>query len=87
MLKVSLVALFAMGFCGTSVAADYDVSGHAPRRYQQRADICHVRHCGPNRCRVVNVCGCPDRYSCYGLYDAYGPYGGRSYMSAFTRLY
>jgi hypothetical protein len=87
MFRASLATLFVLTFCGASVAADYDVSRQAPRRYQRDADICHVRHCGPNRCTVVNVCGCPDRYSCHGLYDAYGPYGGRAYMSAYTRLY
>lgn len=28
--------------------------------------------------------GCPDGYSCYPLYGAYGPYGGRAYWSAYT---
>ena len=29
-------------------------------------------------------CGCPDRYSCYPLYGAYGPYGGVPYWSAYS---
>jgi hypothetical protein len=28
--------------------------------------------------------GCPDRLSCYSLYGAYGPYGGRAYWSAYS---
>jgi hypothetical protein len=41
--------------------------------------------CGPYapcgvRCRVV----CPDGYSCYPLYGAYGPYGGVAYWGAYT---
>ena len=28
--------------------------------------------------------GCPDRFSCYPLYGAYGPYGGRPYWNAYT---
>jgi hypothetical protein len=28
--------------------------------------------------------GCPDRVSCYSLYGAYGPYGGRAYWSAYS---
>ena len=28
--------------------------------------------------------GCPDGYSCYPLYGAYGPYGGRSYWAAYV---
>lgn len=86
MLKASLTTLFVLALSGASVAADYSVA-QQPRRYHRSADVCHVRHCGPNRCTTINVCGCPDRYSCYGLYDAYGPYGGRAYMSAYTRLY
>jgi hypothetical protein len=27
---------------------------------------------------------CPDGYSCYPLYGAYGPYGGTAYWDAYT---
>lgn len=27
---------------------------------------------------------CPDRYSCYPLYGAYGPYGGEAYWAAYS---
>jgi hypothetical protein len=30
------------------------------------------------------VVHCPDRYSCYPLYGAYGPYGGRAYWTRYT---
>ncbi len=45
-----------------------------------------VRRCGPAGCQVRHVCwgGCTDRYSCYPLYGAYGPYGGSAYWGAFT---
>jgi hypothetical protein len=32
------------------------------------------------RCRA----GCPDRYSCYPLYGAYGPYGGPAYWARYS---
>jgi len=31
--------------------------------------------------------GCPDGYSCYPLYGAYGPYGGKAYWAAYTGWY
>lgn len=31
--------------------------------------------------------GCPDRYSCFPLYGAYGPWGGVAYWSAYTWEY
>jgi hypothetical protein len=31
--------------------------------------------------------GCPDGYSCYPLYGAYGPYGGQEYWAAYTGRY
>jgi hypothetical protein len=27
---------------------------------------------------------CPDRFSCYPLYGAYGPYGGRTYWAEYS---
>jgi hypothetical protein len=46
---------------------------------------CQGPHCGPYvecgaRCRVI----CPDGYSCFPLYGAYGPYGGEAYWGAYT---
>jgi hypothetical protein len=48
---------------------------------------CHsVRHCGPDGCVWHRSCHapCPDGYSCYPLYGAYGPYGGVAYWDAYT---
>jgi hypothetical protein len=28
--------------------------------------------------------GCPDEYSCYSLYGAFGPYGGTAYWARYT---
>ena len=71
---------------GMAAAADYSAvpqgRGYAPEAY---VDVCHIERCGPRGCRRVNLCRCPDHLSCYGLYDAYGPYGGRSFMSVYTR--
>ena len=38
--------------------------------------------CGYYPCRPV--VGCPDRYSCWSLYGAYGPYGGAAYWSRYS---
>ena len=45
-----------------------------------------VYRCGPRGCAWHAVCprGCPDGYSCYPLYGAYGPYGGAAYWGAYT---
>jgi len=48
---------------------------------------CHrVRRCDPLGCGWVRVCrpSCPDPYSCFPLYGAYGPYGGSRYWGAYT---
>lgn len=42
----------------------------------------HVR-----RAERRHFVGCPDGYSCYPLYGAYGPYGGQSYWAAYTGWY
>lgn len=73
---------------GNASAAELELRG--PRSYSSAhrvADNCHIQRCGPARCVTFNICRCPDPYSCRGLYDAYGPYGGRAYMSAYTRYY
>ena len=42
--------------------------------------------CGPIGCRWYRDCyrGCPDGFSCYPLYGAYGPYGGTAYWGAYS---
>lgn len=52
----------------------------------------HAADMGVERTRVVRhhysrervYLGCSDRYSCYPLYGAYGPYGGRAYWAAYS---
>jgi hypothetical protein len=87
MSRILLAVLGLLAFCATATAADYDLAPRASRVYQTEAyvDICHVQRCGPRGCGVINLCRCPHYYSCYGLYDAYGPYGGRSFLSVYTR--
>lgn len=45
-----------------------------------------VERCGPAGCQVQRICTrpCPDGYSCYPLYGAYGPYGGMAYWGSYT---
>jgi hypothetical protein len=68
--------------CVMATAADAILKG--PRSV--RADCHQVRKCGPEGCVMRTVCsrGCPDGYSCYPLYGAYGPYGGIAYWGAYT---
>ena len=49
----------------------------------------HVRRCTALGCEWRRVClgGCPDRLSCYPLYGAYGPWGGRAYWVSFSPIY
>lgn len=76
MFKILSATLLVMAFGDAVLAAEYDIS---PRKTHRREAIVDTnRHLYPR--------GCPDRYSCSGLYDAYGPYGGRFYLGAYTRL-
>lgn len=87
MLKALLSVMAIMSVSGSAMAADYAVARDYQPRYREAVvDICHLNRCTPRGCRVVNVCRCPDRYSCQGLYDGYGPYGGRAYLGGYTRL-
>ena len=85
--KIVFAALVVIASCPAAVAADYDVAWQASRRYhpQAFADFCHVERCDPAGCRIVDLCRCPARYTCRGLYDAYGPFGGYAFMSTYTR--
>jgi hypothetical protein len=75
--------LAALG--STAFAADL---GYAPsvRSWTARANCHEILVCRPEGCVAQTVCGprCPDRYSCAPLYGAYGPWGGRSYLAAYT---
>ena len=88
MLRAFILAACVVAGGQSALASDYAVPRAVAPSYQRQAlDVCHVRRCGPRGCRIVNVCGCPDRYSCRGLYDAYGPYGGRALLHGYTRFY
>jgi hypothetical protein len=45
-----------------------------------------VWSCDRYGCDWKYVCArrCPDRYSCFSLYGAYGPYGGGAYWGRYT---
>lgn len=45
-----------------------------------------VERCDRSGCYLQRICvsPCPDGYSCYPLYGAYGPYGGTAYWGAYT---
>lgn len=91
MIKALLSAAVLAMSCQVVSAAELGVptSHHysKSRIHREARSACLVRRCGPTRCVTVNLCGCPDPYSCRGLYDAYGPYGGRAYLGAYTRYY
>jgi hypothetical protein len=78
----AVFALICSIYLTSAATAD---EGPIIRHGKKIRHICLGRHCGPYtpcgvRCRVV----CPDRYSCYPLYGAYGPYGGTRFWGAYT---
>mgnify|MGYP003707168065 CR=1 FL=1 len=83
MSKILIVASLLAVSCGSALAADYSV---VPKQRLRQAivDVCHIERCGPRGCRLINLCRCPDRYACVGLYDAYRPYGGTAFLSVYT---
>ncbi len=91
MMKALLSAAVLAISCQVVSAAELGVpTSHQysqSRVHREARSACLVRRCGPTRCVTVNLCGCPDPFSCRGLYDAYGPYGGRAYLGAYTRYY
>ncbi len=56
-----------------------EVAVASPNVDQVRPVRRHVRRVEPR-----HFLGCPDGYSCYPLYGAYGPYGGQAYWAAYT---
>jgi hypothetical protein len=74
-LAIAAVALAVSGLqIPVSMAADAPVS--------PRSDYGAVHH---RYARVQHRhLGCPDGYSCYPLYGAYGPYGGPAYWAAYS---
>jgi hypothetical protein len=82
---LTMTALLAFVVCGC--LTEGAVADEAPviRHSKKVRHVCHGPHCGPYaacgaRCRMV----CPDRYSCFPLYGAYGPVGGSGYWGAYT---
>ena len=74
-IAISSVALL---FASRVQAADLN----ANKRHFSRSD------CGPYGCqRQRKLYGCPDRFSCFPLYGAYGPYGGAAYWAAYSYDY
>jgi hypothetical protein len=64
-------------------AADLDLRASSA----DGVNMCHrAWRCSPQGCGWRRICGspCPDGYSCFSLYGAYGPYGGAAYWSAYT---
>jgi hypothetical protein len=89
---LTLAAAFMLVLAGMSLsfeakAADTNIP---------RANLDHIAtaspncrelwRCGPAGCNSHRVCArpCPDGYSCYPLYGAYGPYGGGAYWASYT---
>ncbi len=85
MRKVILAVTAAFVLAGSGwLTPDAAADGMPVARHKVR-HVCHGPKCGPYtpcgwRCRIV----CTDRYSCWPLYGAYGPYGGLRYWGAYT---
>jgi hypothetical protein len=75
-------ALLGLATTGTAIAADAAIprSEARPLKTVTEVDVY------PRRTRHRYE-GCPDRYSCFSLYGAYGPYGGPAYWGAYTAGY
>jgi hypothetical protein len=70
----AVLLILPVGFAPSS-AADLGVDrSQAPHTYVKRVHRLHYA-------------GCPDGYSCYPLYGAYGPYGGKAFWGAYTGWY
>ena len=91
MRRISLIILaFVISFASIGVAFDAkaaDVKTRSTHRsYVASLNCQKLWRCGPAGCDWYRVCArpCPDGYSCYPLYGAYGPYGGTDYWGADT---
>jgi hypothetical protein len=76
-LLVSTIAIGSLIWLASPSAATADEMG---QRAKKRAVAPRVIMCGDLPCVRV----CPDGFSCYPLYGAYGPYGGVAYWGAYT---
>jgi hypothetical protein len=83
-MMLTLLAVLSLAAFGSGIAGALADEGPA-RSHKGVRHVCRGPQCGPYlpcgvRCRRV----CPDRYSCFPLYGAYGPYGGTAYRGAYT---
>jgi len=76
-LSLAVAAISLAGFVGPSQSADLKVA----KRYVAAPP------CDHSGCRTRRFPPCPDRFSCYPLYGAYGPYGGVGYWAAYSYGY
>jgi hypothetical protein len=82
---LALVAVLALAASGCLTRAAMADGMPVVRHSKVVHHVCRGPHCGPYApcgapCRMV----CPDSYSCFPLYGAYGPYGGAGYWGAYT---
>jgi hypothetical protein len=82
---LTIAAVFALVSSGSLMPSAMADEAPVVRHSKRLHHICLGPRCGPYapcgaRCRVV----CPDGYSCYPLYGAYGPYGGTRFWGAYT---
>ncbi len=87
-LAAALMPVFAgMSWSFDARAADTDIPRTNLDRLVKASPNCRdLRLCGPAGCDWRRVCTrpCPDSYSCYPLYGAYGPYGGGAYWASYS---
>lgn len=79
--------LASMSLSFDAKAADTDLPRVNRDRIVTASPNCRdLWRCGPAGCDWHHVCArpCPDGYSCYPLYGAYGPYGGGAYWASYT---
>lgn len=75
---ITAISSVALLFASAGQAADLT----GTKRHFSRSD------CGPYGCQWQRkLSRCPDRFSCYPLYGAYGPYGGAAYWGAYSYGY
>jgi hypothetical protein len=97
-LIIALAIIAAAAFFGSdrsgamtlAAPAGLDPAIEATQSLESVLYLCHrVRQCGPAGCEWRRVCprGCPDSVSCFPLYGAYGPWGGRAYWGAYSYPY
>lgn len=71
---LAAIAIGSLVWVACAPGAYADEPGRGKKRVV-RADLCGGMPC---------IRPCPDGYSCYPLYGAYGPYGGVNYWGAYT---